>query len=481
MSIKSRLNIIVFLSILTIVGLYIYIVKITLDIDQEMIQIEMIESFENNISQLGLITEYYLIHQEERYITAWINLINNVEELSGQVDVFNRYHIVAESIPSIYGAFTLIVEIHNEPHLYPDAELRAELLERASTRIRSDVRQLMQISKKISEEHFGNIRELQVNQRFDFLVVLIPAILLIILLAYLMRRQIISSLNKLTSGTKAFSEGRLDVRIDIDEDDELGLLARQFNEMAEKLQIQLRRERELSAELEVQARELEDINRELEQFAYTASHDLKEPLRMVRNFMQMLKKNYNDQLDDRAQQYIHFAVDGAERMASLIDALLDYSRVGRMYDEFEITDTNQMINEIAEIFTSDAQNQGAEIIYSGLPEVRAVPLSLKMVFQNLVSNALKYRNPDTKPVITISCSETDTHWQFSISDNGIGIEEQFQVEIFTLFKRLHTSDQFKGTGMGLAICKKIVEQHGGKIWVESELGKGSTFYFTIQK
>lgn len=481
MSIKARLNLIVFLSVISIAGLYFYIIKITLEIDKELIQIEKIELFEHQITQLGLITEYYLRDQELRYINSWIESINDIEELIEQVDVFDQYHIVAESLPSIYGAFTLIVEIHSEPDLYPDEELRNELLNRASIRIRSDVMQLMHISRKIAQEHLENIRGIQVDQRIDFLLFLIPAIFLIILFAYRMRRKIINSLSKLTLGTKALSEGDLDQRIDLSGDDELGQLAQKFNAMTDKLQLQIQRERELSSELEIKAQELVSINKELNQFAYIASHDMKEPLRMVLNFMQLLEKKYKDQLDDKAQKYIHYAADGARRMTNLIDALLEYSRAGGRDIELKNTDAGQIVKEIEEMVKSDMQNQDAEIIFSDLPVVRAFPESLKMVFQNLITNALKYRHPKVHPVIQIDYSETDEYWQFTVSDNGIGIDEEYHEEIFELFRRLHSPEVYKGTGMGLSICKKIVEQHGGMIWVESEPGKGSKFCFTIKK
>ena len=481
MRIKARLNIIVLLSVITIAGLYAYIVKITLDIDNELTQIEKIEEFEENISQLGLITEYYLNHGDDRYRLSWLKLIDSIEMLSQGIDDFDRYHIVSESIPSIRNAFDLIAEIQNEPELYPDSELREALLNRASVRIQSDVRQLMTISSTVSERRLNNIRTLQVDQRLDFLLILIPAILALIVLAYFMRRRIILSLEKLQEGTQLFASGRLDKRIELDGNDELGELARQFNDMAADIEQLVDREKNLSRELEEQSRELQESNRELERFASVASHDLKEPLRMIRSFMELLEKKYSTHLDETAQKYIQFAVDGSHRMTTLIDDLLEFSRVGRKYTEFEEVDVNKLIEEILDHYSPSIKEKNASVKVHEMPVVRAVPVSLKLVFQNLISNALKYQKKAVDTVIEIDAKERDEDWEFSVSDNGIGIEEKYLDQIFELFERLHTSDEYPGTGMGLATCKKIVDQHGGKIWAESEPGKGSTFYFTVQK
>ena len=481
MRIKARLNIIVLLSVLTIVGLYAYIVKITLDIDNELTQIEKIEEFEENISQLGLITEYYLNHGDDRYRLSWLKLIHSIEMLSQEIDDFDRYHIVSESIPSIGSAFDLIAEIKNEPELYPDPELREALLNRASVRIQSDVRQLMTISSTVSERRLNNIRTLQVDQRLDFLLILIPAILALIVLAYFMRRRIILSLEKLQEGTQAFASGRLDKRIELDGNDELGELARQFNGMAEDLEEMVAREKNLNQRLEQQAKELKESNRELENFASVASHDLKEPLRMIRSFMELLDKKYSSELDENAQKYIQFAVDGSRRMTSLIDDLLEFSRVGRKYTDVEEVDFNKLIEEILNQYKPSIEEKKAVIEVENLPVIRGVPVSLKLLFQNLISNALKYHKKDVETVIEIAVKERDEHWEFSVSDNGIGIEEKFLDQIFELFERLHASDEYPGTGMGLATCRKIVDQHGGEIWAESEPGKGSTFHFTISK
>ena len=235
------------------------------------------------------------------------------------------------------------------------------------------------------------------------------------------------------------------------------------------------------ARLKASVEELHQKNKELEQFSYTISHDLKEPLRMIRNFMELLERKYGDQLDEKAHSYIHYATDGARRMAESIDDLLEYSRIGRLYNNVEKVDLNSMITEIMEPINSKDNPESVRIEYSDLPRIEAVPICMKMILQNLISNGIKYQPKGQQPQIKISAKEHDTYWEFAVADNGIGIEDEYQEEVFNLFRRLHTRDHYAGSGMGLAISKKIVEQHGGEIWVESKPGGGSTFYFTVQK
>ena len=239
--------------------------------------------------------------------------------------------------------------------------------------------------------------------------------------------------------------------------------------------------RELNENLQKHAKELAISNAELEQFAYVASHDLQEPLRMVTSFMTQLEKKYGDVVDDRGRQYIHFAVDGAKRMRQIILDLLDFSRVGRADDDLEDVDFNKLMNEILALYRRQIEDDGATITFDDLPTIHTYKTPIRQVFQNLVSNGLKYHKTGELPVISISCKETRSHYQFSVKDNGIGIAAEYFDKIFVIFQRLHNKDEYGGTGMGLAIAKKIVENLGGKIWIESKEGKGSVFYFTLLK
>lgn len=239
--------------------------------------------------------------------------------------------------------------------------------------------------------------------------------------------------------------------------------------------------KKLNEELAHSNRELEISNKELEQFAYVASHDLQEPLRMISSFLGLIERKYQDNLDDKGRQYIHFAVDGARRMRDIILDLLDFSRVGSYTEPKKIVSGNDMIQEILLLTKKAIQETDALIRVEPLPDLFCHSSSIIQLFQNLVSNALKYQAPGNRPEITISCKELDEDWLFSVQDNGIGIDPQFKDKIFVIFQRLHQKEQFSGSGIGLAICKKIVEFHGGKIWVESTLGEGCTFFFTLKK
>jgi signal transduction histidine kinase len=226
------------------------------------------------------------------------------------------------------------------------------------------------------------------------------------------------------------------------------------------------------------AEELRRSNTDLEQFAYVASHDLQEPLRMVTGYSQLLAKRYGDRLDQKAKEYIGFAVDGAKRMQGLIEDLLTYSRAGSRGEAFAWTECEAVLDRALAGLQVVIEECGARVTHDPLPTVMGDEFQLGQLFQNLLGNALKYR--DSKPPqVHVSCKQETEQWTFAVQDNGIGIEPQYRERIFQIFQRLHTREEYEGSGIGLAICKKIVERHGGKIWVESELGKGATFYFTI--
>ncbi|MCA9258232.1 MAG: PAS domain S-box protein [Planctomycetales bacterium] len=228
------------------------------------------------------------------------------------------------------------------------------------------------------------------------------------------------------------------------------------------------------------ARDLERSNRELEQFAYVASHDLKEPLRMVASYAQLLGEDYSGQLDSQADRYIAYAIDGAQRMSALIDDLLNYSRVGRTDAPFEPTSLDQVVREALRDLRVRMTDLDARIVVPRqLPQVLGNSTRLSQLFLNLLGNALKFRHPDRKPEVHISASVTDVDCEIAITDNGIGIASDYHERIFDVFQRLHTVDEYPGTGIGLAVCKKIVEHHGGVIRVTSTPDEGTTFFFTL--
>ena len=229
--------------------------------------------------------------------------------------------------------------------------------------------------------------------------------------------------------------------------------------------------------------ELRHSNEELQQFAYVASHDLKEPLRTVASFTQLIKIRYGDKLGSEADEYIEFIVNGTKRMQQLIDDLLDYSRITTKGNEFNETDLEKVLDYTFNNLNTLIRENNAKITHNSLPKVMGDSGQLVQLFQNIITNAIKFRKENEPPRIHISCALDNKRKEcvFRFSDNGIGIDPQYTGRIFTLFQRLHSEDKYEGTGIGLTISKKIVEHHGGRIWVESELDKGSTFCFTLPK
>jgi signal transduction histidine kinase len=241
----------------------------------------------------------------------------------------------------------------------------------------------------------------------------------------------------------------------------------------------LRRERQQAqADLAAKVEELARSNRDLEQFAYVASHDLQEPLRMVAAYTQLLAERYRSQLDENAEKYIGYAVEGALRMQALIQDLLAFSRLGHNGRGHARMDCNEVVEEALQNLRAAVEESGAVIQHGGLPQVNANRTQLVQVFQNLIGNAIKFRGQQT-PVITIAGEEQDAMTVFTVTDNGIGIAPEHLDLIFVIFQRLHTRDEYAGNGVGLAICKKIVEQHGGRIWADSRPGAGSSFTFSL--
>ena len=225
---------------------------------------------------------------------------------------------------------------------------------------------------------------------------------------------------------------------------------------------------------------LKQSNAELEQFAYVASHDLQEPLRMVASYVQLIQRRYQNKLDAEADEFIAYAVDGANRMQRLIEDLLTYSRVGRLGKPFEKTDLESTLSIALKNLEASITQNNATVTHDTLPAIKADGGQLVQLFQNLIGNAIKFHGKEP-PQVHISVKDVGAEYQFAVADNGIGIDPQYFDRLFRIFQRLHTREEYPGSGIGLAVCKKIVERHGGRIWIESELGKGSTIYFTVSK
>lgn len=414
---------------------------------------------------------------------------NHPEDVEGMINLFKKFHTnyyIGRVIKIWNAADSLIPEffvIGNKLHqeinsANPSAE-----------RINMILEEIDPLNKKITplEDDFSLI----LGEGSRWLENLVLRILFIIALsveltglglAIVVSRSIQKGLNEILHTAQAVTLGDLSSRAKAFSKDEIGILANDFNKMAAELERMTDVIQETNATLErkVQQRtsELERKNKELEQFAYVASHDLQEPLRTTAGFVEALRKQYKGRLDEHADRYLDYIAQSSDRMKTLIKDLLDYSRIGRE-KQFVPVNCNLMLAEVLTDLDRVIKESQAAIKAADLPVINAFPTELKLLFQNLLSNSIKFKKPGIPPVIQIDVQSRNGYWKFAVQDNGIGIDPSHHDRIFIIFQRLHNRSDYEGSGIGLAHCKKIVELHGGEIWVESVPGKGSTFFFTI--
>jgi signal transduction histidine kinase len=314
--------------------------------------------------------------------------------------------------------------------------------------------------------------------------------LLSALLGWLSALTVTRPLTRLTKATEKIGEGTLDISFNTSGSKEVAALAGAFNHMLQRLRNTLVSRDALQAEIVERKRaeamreqalsDLKRSNEDLQQFAYIASHDLQEPLRMVSSYTQLLADRYANVLDEKAKQYIHYSVDGARRMQRLIEDLLAYSRVTTRGEEISFTDSQKAFDTAIENLRAAITEAGARITHDDLPTVKADPTQLEQLFQNLIGNSIKFRG-DSPPQVHVSAMKSKDEWRFGVTDNGIGIDPKYGGKVFVLFQRLHSRSEYPGTGIGLALCKRIIDRHGGSIWFESRPGQGTTFYFTLRE
>jgi signal transduction histidine kinase len=312
--------------------------------------------------------------------------------------------------------------------------------------------------------------------------ILIFILILTIVISFYVTRWLITPIINLTMATRTVSSGNLTMVIQKNSSDEIGELTDSFNLMTEQLRLKQEELLKSNEYIKQQAEELLDrYNSDLEQFAYVTTHDLIEPLRMITSYIQLLQRRYRDVYDDEAKEFMRFVVEGVDRMHNIINDLFEYSHIRTDVKDFEKVDVKEVLATTTKKLNKEITDSGATITSVGLPELKAVQSNLVQVFQNLIGNAIKFRQLDVPLKIKISCDDREHDWLFSVEDNGMGFDPQYKEKVFEIFKRLNKRDDYPGSGMGLAISKNIVERHGGKIWVDSRLGIGTTFYFTIKK
>ncbi|WP_443054553.1 sensor histidine kinase [Streptomyces sp. NBC_00683] len=312
------------------------------------------------------------------------------------------------------------------------------------------------------------------------LALVIGFVLAVVSLSLLLNRMVGRPLSALTAASDTVRSGTFAGRIEVRGPSDVRAVAAAVEDMRRRLVAELAESREQETLLAEQAEELRRSNSELEQFAYVASHDLQEPLRKVASFCQLLEKRYGTELDERGKQYIDFAVDGAERMRVLIEDLLTFSRVGRVHESWKPVDLDRSLDRALANLTLAVEESGATVVREDrLPELLGDATSLTMVWQNLIGNAVKFRRPDVPCRITVGCVREGEDWHLTVADTGIGIAPEFSDKVFVIFQRLHDRDAYEGTGIGLALCRKIVEFHGGRIWLDPGPDEGTLIHFTL--
>jgi signal transduction histidine kinase len=365
--------------------------------------------------------------------------------------------------------------------LTPDARVRFDDLRASLERLQVGILALRNQAAAAARETGGQLLLLEVGAAT---VVLFAAVALLLLLDRMVSRPVVD----LAEQVRGVAGGDYERKIVSNGSPELARLAEDIDAMRRQISAELAQVREargqvewVNDQLQQQAAELTRSNRDLEQFAYVASHDLQEPLRKVASFTQLLERRYKGQLDERADQYIAFAVDGAKRMQVLINDLLAFSRVGRLTREHVEADAGDLVRQALTNLSLAVEETGAEVtVAEPMPRVSVDQSLMVGVFQNLIGNAIKFRG-EAPPEIRVEVQDAGDEWEFRIADNGIGIEADYADRIFVIFQRLHPKDAYPGTGIGLAMCRKIIEYHGGRIWLDTAVTSGTTFRFTLPK
>jgi signal transduction histidine kinase len=353
-------------------------------------------------------------------------------------------------------------------------------------RVRVAVTDLQNAMQAVRDESIASIRDSSSTLLFVLIVAVVLVLASGIGLLIALQRLVIGPVTDLAARVRSVARGNYDHDITTDGPPELARLAVDVDTMRRQIAADLaevelaRRQIEAANErLSSQAEELLRSNRDLEQFAYVASHDLQEPLRKVASFCQLLQRRYQGQLDERADQYIAFAVSGAQRMQRLINDLLAFSRIGRTTSAFTEVDLDQVVADAVSQLDPTLEAAGARVTWTDLPVVQGEEQLLGTLVTNLVANAVKFRRPDVPARVELSCRRTPDAYEISCVDNGIGIEREFADKVFVIFQRLHPRDAYPGTGIGLAIAKKIVEYHGGTIRVDTAHTGGAAIRFTL--
>jgi signal transduction histidine kinase len=426
------------------------------------------------VFELSLLGYEYQMYRETRAVIQWQSIYR---QLGQELESLAANTVVPESdavLQRMHGTHALLSTLFAKLTTQ-ETETEAARLVGQSLLLRSNV--------LVADAHqLAGTSNRAIATRIDVLLVILIGSLVPLLGACVFvgiaHRRILGALAVLHEGTAVIGQGHLTHRLHVPGHDEFAALAGTLNAMAEQLHTDGMQRQHAQAQLQQYIQELTRSNADLEHFAYAASHDLQEPVRAVVMCLQLFQADYIGKLETRADELIRHAVEGGARMRTLVDDLLRYARVSTRGTPLVPTDCTVVVTQALDNLKVVLEESGAVVTYEPLPTVLADATQLLRVFQNLLSNALKFRTA-APPTVHISAERQESAWLFAVRDNGMGIEPQYAERIFVIFQRLHTRSEYPGTGMGLALCKKIVERHGGRIWVESALGQGATFFFTL--
>ncbi len=416
-----------------------------------------------------------------RSLTSLRQALSANTDLAQEFDVASQsYHRTGEAVKKL---FELLSEGTPTDETLKKAKTRVLVAEEFRTETSESLSRILISLRSQLDLAFENLYASRNRPVYFTLLFTFLAGLFFLTAAFQLTGRIRRSLKNLDEFTRQVGRGDLAVEAKILYPDEIGQLTDSFNRMTKNLNevtVSKTMLEEKNQEIQKRTEELASSNQELEQFAYVASHDLQEPLRMVASFTQLLSNKYSGKMEKDADEYIAFAVDGAKRMQALINDLLQYSRVGSQAKKSGPVDLDAVVRQALENLKITIEKNGARVTRDPLPITRGDEGQLVRLFQNLIANAIKFQKKGEAPKIHVGLQEKGKgEVCVFVRDNGIGIESQYFEKIFQIFQRLHGREEYAGTGIGLAICKKIVERHGGKIWVESEPGKGSTFSLTL--
>jgi signal transduction histidine kinase len=426
------------------------------------------------VFELSLLGYEYQAYHEKRVIGQWWAIYRQLDQRLATVvadSALSEEHAVLRRMRDSHALLGTLFETLTAQATPPEAvRLVSQSLLLRSNMLVADAHQLADVYNQAISTRTVTLLSILIGS-------LAPLAVACVFIS-IAHRRILRSLATLHTGAAVLGRGQLTHTLQVSGQDEFATLARTLNTMAAQLHADIAQREHAQAQLQQYTQELARSNADLEQFAYTASHDLQEPLRAISGCLQLLKQRYTGQLDAYATELMQHAVDGAMRLQTLIQDLLAYTRLSTGSTSFAPVICAVVLDQTLAHLHTAIEKSGAIISHDPLPTVQADATQLLQLFRHLLGNALKFRSEEPL-TIHIGAEHQEGAWMFSVRDNGIGLAARHAERIFFIFQRLHTRRHYPGTGMGLALCKKIVERHGGRIWVQSEVGKGATFYFTI--